>query len=271
MPSTDQQHVQYGTVESVDRLTPSMIRIVFGGAGLAGFTPTDATDQYVNAAFVPDGVPYSVPFDPDAVRDLDPAMRPRNRRYTVRAWDPDTRRLTIDFVAHGDAGYAGRWAQRATLGDRLQMAGPSGDYRPDPTAAWHLMVGDESALPAIAASMEMLDDDRRCEVIVVVDGPEHEIEMPGGASVRWLHRCTSAAPEELLADAVARLGWHPGRADVFVHGEAAEVRAVRRFLIAERGVDRSAASISPYWRRDHTDEAWREVKRQWLTEQAQDV
>jgi NADPH-dependent ferric siderophore reductase len=273
MPPTDRPPTQYGTVDAVERLAPSMIRIVFGGPGLAGFSPTDATDQYVNAAFVPEGAPYSVPFDLDEVRELDPALRPRHRRYTIRAWNPDTRQVTIDFVAHGDVGYAGRWAQRATVGDRLQMAGPSGNYRPDPTADWHLLVGDESALPAIAASLDALDGSRPAVVVAVVDSPDHEVALPqpGGVDVHWLHRCTSPVPEDLLADAVAGLDWLDGRADVFVHGEAAEVRAVRRFLLAERGIDRAAASISPYWRRDHTDEAWREVKRQWLAEQEQDV
>lgn len=275
MPSTHQQptSAQYGTVEGVERLSPSMIRIVFGGPGLAEFAPVDSTDQYVSAAFVPDGAPYSVPFDVDEVRELDPARRPRNRRYTIRAWDPVARLLTIDFVAHGDVGYAGRWAQRAVVGDRLQLSGPSGGYRPDPTADWHLMVGDESALPAIAASLSVLGPGVRCIVIAVVDGPDHHIELATVADIEvlWLHRCTAAAPDELLVDAVAELEWPAGRADVFVHGEAAEVRAVRRHLIAERGVDRATASISPYWRRDHTDEAWREIKRGWLAEQEQDV
>ena len=144
----------YGEVIDVERLTPHMVRVVLGGEGLAEFTPTDFTDQYVNALFVPPEAPYSVPFDVDAVRDGAPEHRPRGRRYSVRAWDAAERRLTLDFVVHGDVGYAGRWASQASPGDRLQILGPSGGYAPDPDADWHLMVGDESALPAIAASLE---------------------------------------------------------------------------------------------------------------------
>lgn len=70
-----------------------------------------------------------------------------------------------------------------------------------------------------------------------------------------------------MADAVAELAWRPGTVEVFVHGEAGEVRSVRRHLLDARNIDRSRASISPYWRRDHTDEAWRAVKRQWMAEQ----
>jgi NADPH-dependent ferric siderophore reductase len=213
------------------------------------------------------------PFGDSEAKQVAAEHQPRRRRYTVRRWDANARRLTLDFVAHGDVGFAGRWAQRAEVGNMLQMTGPSGRYRPDPDAAWHLFVGDESALPAIAASLEVLAADKRAVVVAVVDGPGDEIDMPLVADVdmRWLHRCTAWTPEDLLVDAVAALEWQPGKVDVFVHGEAGETRAVRQHLLTERGVDKETSSISPYWRRDHTDEAWRDVKSQWLADQAADV
>ena len=249
-----------------------MVRVVLGGEGLDGFTPSKHTDQYINALFAPDGAPYSPPFDVDLARGLAAELRPRNRRYTVRSWDPDRRELTIDFVAHGDTGYAGRWAQDARPGDRLQFSGPGGGYHPDPDADWHLLVGDESALPAIAASVERLSPGARCVVVGIVDGPDHELRLTSAADmdVHWLHRDAITSPDDVV-DAVRALDWPRGRVDVFVHGEAGEVRAVRRFLLAERDIDPAAASISPYWRRDHTDEAWRQIKRQWLQDQATDA
>ena len=161
----------FGTVERVERLGPSMVRVVFGGEGLASFTPAAGVDQYVNALFLPDGSPLAAPFDDSEAKQVAAEHRPRRRRYTVRRWDGNARRLTLDFVAHGDVGFAGRWAQRAQVGNMLQMTGPSGRYRPDPDAAWHLFVGDESALPAIAASLEVLAADKRAVVVAVVDGP----------------------------------------------------------------------------------------------------
>lgn len=263
----------YGIVEHSEWLSPSMKRITFGGDGLDYFVDAGATDQYVNALFLPDAATYAVPFDVDASRQLDADQRPRGRRFTVRSWDAGVRRLVIDFVAHGDAGFAGRWAQRAAVGDRLQMTGPSGSYRPDPEADWYLFVGDESALPAIAASLEVLADDASATVVLVVDESVNEIDLPvvDGVDVRWVHRCTATTPEHALLDAVAAIDWAPGRVDVFVHGEAGEVRAVRKHLLAERGIETDTSSISPYWRRNHTDEAWRDVKRQWLAEQAADA
>lgn len=263
----------YGVVHDVERLTPSMVRIVLSVGDLEGFTPTGYADEYINISFVPEGAPYEVPFEPEDLDGIDAELRPKPRRYTVRAWDAERHQLTIDFVAHGDIGHAGRWAQRAEVGDRLQFKGPGGGYAPDPSAGWHLLVGDESAIPAIAVALERLDPGARAIALVVVDGPEHELRLdsPGDVDVVWLHRRDSPLPEKLLADAVAALVFPPGSVDAFVHGEADEVRSVRRHLLAERGLDASMASISPYWRRDHDDEAWRAVKRQWMAEQAADV
>lgn len=263
----------YAVVQSVERLTPTMVRVVLGGGELADFQSTGCADEYVNAFFVPEGAPYGVPFEPDDLDGVDTALRPKPRRFTVRSWDEATKHLTIDFVAHGEVGYAGRWAQRARPGDRLQFRGPGGGYVPDPAAAWHLLVGDESALPAIAASLERLSPGARAIALVIVDGPDNEqpVDSPGDVDLVWLHRRDSPKPEDLLVDAVAALQFPPGAVDLFVHGEAGEIRAVRRHLMVDRGIDVADASISPYWRRDHDDEAWRAVKADWLAEQAADT
>ncbi|MEM8708211.1 MAG: siderophore-interacting protein [Actinomycetota bacterium] len=263
----------YAEVRSVERLSPSMVRVILAGGDLDAYEPSPATDAYVNARFLPQDSPITVPFSDEDLEGVDPAHRPKPRRFTVRRWDASARELTIDFVAHGDVGYAGSWAQRAEPGDRLQFTGPGGSYRPADDVDWHLMAGDESALPAIGASLEALPAGRRAEVIAVVDGPDCEIEMPsaGDVTITWLHRDGAADIEALLPDAVSAMTFPEGSFDVFVHGEAAEVRAVRKHLLAERGVTKDNASISPYWRRTFTDEAWREVKRDWIADQANDV
>lgn len=263
----------YAEVANVKQLSPSLVRITLRGGTLDQFESSPATDAYINARFVPAESPLTVPFEPEDVASLAPEHRPRPRRFTIRRWEPTSQELAIDFVTHGDTGFAGSWAQRARPGDRLQFSGPGGSYRPSPDVDWHLFAGDESALGAIGASLEQLPAGARALAFVVVDGPEHEIELPTNATVDvvWLHRSTAIDPEALLPDAVAAARFPNGSFDAFVHGEAGEVRAVRQHLKVDRNVDVSAESISPYWRRQHTDEAWRAVKRQWLTEQAQDA
>ena len=263
----------YAEVREVTELSPSLLRVVLTGGTLDQFEASPATDAYINAQFLPKASPVTVPFEPEDLEDLDPAQRPRPRRFTIRRWDPVQRQLSLDFVVHGEDGFAGSWAKRAQPGDRLQFKGPGGTYRPSPDVDCHLFVGDESALGAIGASLESLPSDARAVVFAVVDGPDHEIDLPSDAevAVHWLYRETSDDPAALLPEAVADAVFPHGDFDVFVHGEAAEVREVRRHLVAERDVDPDSASISAYWRRQHTDEDWRRVKGDWMADQSRDV
>ena len=257
----------HGRVVTTERLTPGLVRVTLGGGDLEHLTMPDATDAYVNAAFRPAGATYDEVFDPQAVRDTHPDQpQPARRRYTVRTWDPRAHLLTIDFVVHGDEGVAGPWAAVAAPGDVLVFTGPSGGYRPEPTADWHLFAGDESALPAVAASLEALPPSARAVVRLVCDGPEHEIALssPGDVDVRWLHRSRDPADVDLLADAVRDLAFPQGRPFGFVHGEADEIRAVRHHLLHDRGLTRQDLSCSPYWRRTMTDEDWRRIKRDYV-------
>ncbi len=263
----------YAEVHEVIKLSPTLLRVVLAGGTLDEFETSPATDAYINAQFLPETSPVVVPFERHELEGLDASLRPRQRRFTIRRWDPEQRMLSIDFVSHGEDGYAGSWASRAKPGDRLQFSGPGGNYQPSPDVDWHLLVGDESALGAIGASLESLPPNARAIVFAIVDGPDHEIDLPSDADIKvhWFHRMESNDPEAVLLEAVANADFPDGDFDVFVHGEAAEVRAVRRHLIADRGVDPDAASISPYWRRQHTDEDWRQVKRSWMADQASDA
>ena len=260
----------HAVVQRTSRPVPQLVRVVLGGGDLASFEPVTATDAYVNLAFRPAGAAYDEVFDPAAVKDAEPAeTRPVRRRYTVRRWDPEARELTIDFVVHGDSGVAGPWAAAATPGDVLVFAGPSGGYTPDTGADWHLLIGDESALPAIAASLEALPAGARAVVRLLCDGPADELALDSAADLDlvWCHR---DAGEDLLT-AVTGATFPEGRVDAFVHGEAVEVRALRAHLLGERGLTRAQMSCSPYWRRDFTDEAWRRVKREFVSAMDADV
>lgn len=264
----------HGHVVSTTRLTPALVRVVLGGPGLAGFVMPDATDAYVNLAIPPAGAPYDAVFDPKAVRAEHAEEHwPARRRYTVRSWDPAAAELSLDFVVHGAAGVAGPWAASVATGDVLVFEGPSGGYRPDPEADWHLLVGDESALPAIAASLEAVPPGRPAVVRLLCDGPDHEVDLdcPGELDLAWVHRTGGPGDTDLLAGAVADLTFPSGQVQAFVHGEAEEIRGIRRHLLGERGLTRAQMSCSPYWRRTMSDEAWRRVKRDFVTAMEADV
>jgi NADPH-dependent ferric siderophore reductase len=241
-----------GEVLRTSRVTPHMIRVVLGGAGLDGFPPA--------------GAPYGVPFDVEQVRaEFPQELWPVTRTYTVRAWDPDSGELTIDFVYHGDEGLAGPWAAAAAPGDRIQFFGPGGGYAPSPEADWHLLVGDASALPAIGVALTRLPAGVPALVFIEVDGPEEQqtdLVLGAGVSVVWVHR-DGGVPGAAVTAAVTAVDLPAGTGHVFVHGEAVMVRDLRRHLRAERGLDPQFTSISGYWRRGDTEDGWQAGKREW--------
>ncbi|MEU0373529.1 siderophore-interacting protein [Streptomyces sp. NPDC006283] len=264
-PARTSPKVHEAKVVRTERITPHMVRVVLGGEGLATFELGEFTDHYVKLIFPAEGVRHPEPFDMDRIRgELPRDQWPANRTYTVRSWDAVHRELTIDFVVHGDEGLAGPWAARAQVGETMRFLGPGGGYAPDPEADWHLLAGDESALPAIAAALERMPAGTTAHAFVEVDGPDDEqkIAAPDGVEITWLHRGGRPVGEALVA-AVTALDFPEGRVCAFVHGEAACVKDLRRLLRVERGIPRERLSISGYWRLGKTDEAWRAVKREW--------
>jgi NADPH-dependent ferric siderophore reductase len=242
-----------------ERLTPHMIRIVAGGEGFSAFTPNEFTDAYVKVLLLLPGVTYPEPFDMEQIRAEFPREQwPKMRSYTVRAYDQAAGELVIDFVHHGDEGLAGPWAAAAKPGDDLFLNGPGGAYRPDTEADWHLLVGDESALPAIAASLEAIPAGVGVRAFILVSDATEEqaLATKGDAQITWLHR---SAGGDLVA-AVRGLEFGEGVVQAFVHGEAGFVKELRGYLQDERGVRKDLLSISGYWREGKDDEAWREEK-----------
>lgn len=248
-----------------ERLGPHMVRLVAGGAGLAAFPDTPHTDRYVKVLFPQPGVTYPEPFDMNVVHAEMPREQwPATRTYTVRALDHDAGELVMDFVHHGDTGLAGPWAASARPGDRFLVMGPGGAYAPEPDADWHLLVGDEAALPAIAAALERIAPGVPAVAVLQVGSAAEEQSLRSAADLdlRWLHRDSAAGDPDgtQLVDQVRSLEFPPGRVHAFVHGEAVAVREVRRHLLRERDVHRDALSVSGYWRRGHDDEAYRRLK-----------
>jgi NADPH-dependent ferric siderophore reductase len=228
-----------------------MVRVIVGGPDLEDFGAGAFTDHYVKCRF-----------------------GGKTRSYTVRDWDPEGRLLTLDFVVHGDRGIAGPWAAGATPGDTLELTGPGGAYAPSAEPAWHLMVGDDAALPAIAVSLSRVPVGVPVFVVIEVDGPEHRqpLDSPGDVEVVWLHRSAGAGEDpSLLLEAVRALSLPDGDGHAFVHGEAATVRLVRRHLVLERGLPVDSISASGYWKLRRTDEEWRAEKREWIAQADADL
>jgi NADPH-dependent ferric siderophore reductase len=265
MPNRPVRAVRTGAVTRVEQLTPHMVRIVVGGPGLAGVQAGEFTDHYVKVLFTRPGFDYPEPFDPGVIRETMPREAwPVVRTYTVRRWRPEVPELWLDFVVHGDEGVAGPWARGARVGDPVRFMGPGGAYAPDPQAGWHLLAGDESALPAISAALEGMPAGARVHAFIEVSDPgeEQKLETAADAEITWLHRGSRPAGE-LLVPAVRGLAWPGDAVHAFVHGEATFVKELRRFLRVEKQIPMAQLSISGYWRRGMNEDGWQAGKREW--------
>lgn len=234
-----------------EQLTAHMVRLTFGGPGFVNFQDKAVSDRYVKILFAKPELGLVPPFDLDALREqLAPEDFPVRRTYTLRHVDLDAQTVQIDFVIHGDQGLAGPWAQNAKIGDLICFNSPGGLYTPDPAFDRHLLIGDETALPAISAAVEDMAPDMVGDIYLEVTGPEDEVQLdvPAGVTVHWLHRGGYFTPESTRLEAVVRdAPWHEGTIQVFAHGERETMKSLRAYLNGERGVDRRAMSLSAYW------------------------
>jgi len=243
-------------------ITPGMRRITLTGARLGAFTCDNGCPHpdFRSPAF-DDSIRLMFPY-PGEDEPVLPTQRengviiPKDRRplakaYTVRRHDPTTRELDIDFVKHG-TGTATTWAYRAAPGDRVHFGGPS-ISRAFPTGAeWLLIVGDETALPAIARMLDDAPKDLRAQVFVEIaeDAHRQELRELPGVTVTWLARDgAEAGASTLLLDAVRKADWWDGAPFAWVAGEQAAVRDIRRHLVEERAVPKEDVEFTGYWRR----------------------
>jgi NADPH-dependent ferric siderophore reductase len=237
-------------VSRTELITPRMARITVSGAELADF-PAAGADQHVLLYLYEPGTELPEPLTVTTARNALAKVRPNMRSYTVRRYDQTAQEIDFDFVLHEHDGPASAWAKRAAVGDELIFVGPSPAYQPDPSAAAHLLIGDETALPAIGSIMAGLPDHATVlAVIEVADAAEQQrLDTAATAHVTWLHRDgRQAGSSDLLVAALAETNLPTGRIDIWAAGERTAMAELRRYLVADRGFDRGLVRPSSYWR-----------------------
>ena len=168
---------------------------------------------------------------------------PVRRDYTPRHFDAATGELTIEFALHGD-GPAARWAAQAAPGQGVSIGGPRGSFIIPLDYDWHLLVGDDTAMPAIARRLEELPSSTQAMVILQVPDVADQRTFVSAAahSVQWVNDTA-----ELLA-AMRALPLPPGEGYAWCAGEAAAMSALRKILVDEKGHDRYAIRAAAYWK-----------------------
>ncbi len=216
-------------VAHVETLSPHSRSITLTGESLADFVSL-SFDDHVKVLF-------------DAPAD---GSEPPRRDYTPRHFDNEARELTIEFALHGD-GPAASWAAQAAVGQSLSIGGPRGSFIIPVAFDWHLLIGDETALPAIARRLEELPAGKKAIVILqVAEADRRALASVADVNLQWV----DGAPALLAA--VRALALPEGAGYAWCAGEASEMAALRRVLVEEKGHDGRAIRAAAYWKRGAT-------------------
>ncbi|MFC7533797.1 siderophore-interacting protein [Actinoplanes sp. GCM10030250] len=280
-------------VARVTRLSPNFLRVTFTGDDVDRFADNGWDQRIKLIPPLPGSGHDHLPTGSDWYtrwRTLPGDQRNAIRTYTVRAVRADRREVDVDMVLHGVNGPASRWAAEARPGSTAVIMGPNADF-PGPSGGidFHppvgthriLLVGDETAVPAITSILERLPADACGEALLEV--PEAadclDFTAPPGFRVTWLSRdgaphgthlvpAVEAAAARLLGDCTATTPADLEDVDVdedilwevptettsingfyaWLAGEAAVIKTLRRHLVTACGVDRRAVAFMGYWR-----------------------
>jgi NADPH-dependent ferric siderophore reductase len=243
-------------VDVID-LGPAMRRVVFGGAGLAGFGGTGVGDEYIRLLF---------PKDPAQVPDLPPLVNGaidygaidvgQLRTYTVRDHDPVAGVLTVDFVVH-EGGVGAQWARQAVPGQVIVVNSPEPLYSPPADLQWLILVADYAGLPAAVRLAETAPDGVPTRLVLEVADDSHRIPIATrpDLQVTWVLGGNGHGPSG-LEEVVRTLPRPDGVGYIWVAGESRALRGVRRYLRRELGLPATAYKTVGYW--VEQAEAWRE-------------
>lgn len=230
-------------------LTPAMRRIVLGGSGLQGYASTGHADEWIQLR-----LPVEGSTNVDLPSEVDGGWvfaepEPVSRWYTVRRWDGDAGELTVDVVIHAH-GVATGWAAAASVGDQIVVSTPAGRYGAAPDAQWELIVADLTGLPAAGRILEELPAGRKAIAILEVPDEASQLTFESEADLRvcWIYNPTPDVFASTLGVATRSLELPEGPGYVWMAGEAACSRDLRRYFRHELSLPASAYDIVAYWR-----------------------
>lgn len=224
------------TVAHTSRVTPNMIRIVLHSDDLGDFVSLGA-DDHVKLFF---------PGTTDT---------PEMRDYTPRAYDNAAKTLTLDFAVHGE-GPATQWAEKAVPGDRLNIGGPRGSAVVAPIFDWYLLIGDETALPAIGRWIEEMPAGTRVISLATVASEAEQQSFDTAAQHQpiWVHRpLTDGADPAALLDGLRNLTLPDGKGFIWIAAEAGVARAARDYVQSDLGHPKECLKAAGYWLQGESD------------------
>ncbi|PMU14342.1 MULTISPECIES: siderophore-interacting protein [unclassified Pseudomonas] len=222
-------------------ITPRMRRITLGGPELAGFISL-GSDDHIKLLFPQNAAEQAALDSPDFNLRGD-GPQPAMRDYTPRRYELDIGELDIDFVLHGD-GPASTWAEQAKVGQHLHIGGPRGSMIVPDIFDSYLLIGDETAIPAIARRLDELPAGRKVLAVIEIANAAEQQPLASAAEVEviWVVR-----GQDDLLETVHNLTLPGGSLYSFVATESKLSRQVRRVLLDTHNVNEAFLKAVGYW------------------------
>lgn len=243
-------------VRRVERLSLHMQRVIFGGDALRGFLSA-SPDDHVKLFFPNSQGQLVLPTPGEGKLEFPEGVeRSPMRDYTPRRYDDELNELTVDFVIHGD-GPASGWAEQAQPGQRIGAGGPRGSFIVASDFDHYVMIGDETALPAIGRWLDELPYGAHAIVLAEIPGSGDRQSLSSQAQVdfTWLERNDAdAASSQRLEQALERLPTPAGDTFWWIAAESGRARRMRQYLTDERGIPKDWLRATGYWKADGTEE-----------------
>lgn len=245
--------VRRAWVKSIAKPTPHMARITLQGDDLHDFY-SPGFDDHVKLLFAEQvGQELAVPHVGERGLVFEEGeAKPVMRDYTPLAYDNHAREMVIDFVLHG-TGVASTWAEQAKVGDRLLMAGPRGSMLIPTVFDWQILVGDETALPAITRRLGELKAGTQVTVVVQLNHADAKLPLASDAAldVHWVVEADGDVACKKVLETLQGVNV-PTQGEGFAWGavEYAQVTPVRGLLMQRFSLDSSRVKVSSYWRRE---------------------
>lgn len=227
-------------LESREWLAPNYVRVRLVGPELEGFTSLGADDH------------LRLFFAASPTSSADELRAAPSREYTPLAWGEDW--LDVEFAVHGDDGVGAPWAATAPVGSFVGVGGPRGSAVLTGEPASWLLVGDETAIPAIRRFAALIRSGAPARIVIEVGTEADQVSLDAPVAVEWLHRGDAPAGSALTAF-VDGLGEADAVGDdlfVFIAAEQSIVKPGRA-LLARWGVDVANAVVKGYWKRGEAE------------------
>jgi NADPH-dependent ferric siderophore reductase len=237
-------------VIEVTSLSSVMRRIVLGGDGLADYRSSGAPDEWLRL-MVPPQPQQHVELPVKHGQQFHFANpQPSPRWYSVRRWDAELHRVTVDVVVH-EHGVATRWAESVRPGDQLLISQPHG-RGVNSDADWVLILADQTGIPAACRILESLSPHQHAHAVFEApnEAATFQPTSPADLKVCWAYNPFPATIPSPLSAAVRTIELPPGQGYVWMAGEAACARDVRRYFRHELKWRSQHFDIVGYWRPD---------------------